>query len=164
MNTKIVSRSAPLLALAALVTSSLALGQDVYSHGNGALQIFDAEGQANSPRWVMVWVALMAASFAAGLFFLKNHVIARWVIGGFVSGVIVMLILEHVFNVTILSGLIAAIHIVFWTPALYQLLSKRPFLAEQSAFSIWSGVITFVILFSFVFDIRDAFIYLTHIL
>jgi hypothetical protein len=75
-----------------------------------------------------------------------------------------MMTLEKSFGLQPISGYIATIHIIFWSPALYQLLTKRPFFGARSAFSVWSGVITFVILFSFVFDIRDAFIYLTHIL
>jgi len=150
-------------ALISLQLSGLAFAQQDVAHGHGALEIFDAAGQANTPQWVMIWIYFMAASFAAGLFFVKNHSIARWVVGGFVLGIVCMTILGKVLGLPPISGYIATIHILFWSPGLYQLLTKRPFLGEQSAFSIWSGIITFVILFSFVFDIRDAFIYLTDI-
>jgi hypothetical protein len=150
-------------ALISLQLSGLAFAQQDVAHGHGALEIFDATGQANTPQWVMIWIYFMAASFAAGLFFVKNHSIARWVVGGFVLGIVCMTILGKVLGLPPISGYIATIHILFWSPGLYQLLTKRPFLGEQGAFSIWSGIITFVILFSFVFDIRDAFIYLTDI-
>ena len=159
MNVKLIVFS----AVAMLLLAGNAFAQSEYGHGNGALQVFDSEGQANSPRWVMIWVMLMGASFAAGLFFIKNHPIARWVVGGFVAGIACMLLLGKLFGLPPVSGYIATVHILFWSPALYQLLTKRPFLDQRSAFSIWSGVITFVILFSFVFDIRDAFIYLRHL-
>ena len=136
--------------------------QDV-EHGNQAMQLFDKEGFENSPQWVQVWVGLMMASFIVGLFFVKNHIIARWVLGGMFAGMIFGAVAGTVFGVPNYSGFIALVHVIFWTPALYQLLSKHPFLGPGSAFSIWSGVITFVIFFSFIFDIRDAVIYLNHI-
>ena len=153
-----------LALLSLLANGNLAAAE--YSKGHAALQIFDQEGMAAAPRWVMVWVMFMAASFAAGLFFVLRHVIARWVVGGFVVGFAVTAI-APLLGVVVLSGFIALVHIICWSPGLYQLLSKRPFLPGNdgySAFSIWSGLITCVILFSWIFDIRDAVIYLQHII
>ena len=62
-----------------------------------------------------------------------------------------------------LSGLIALLHVVFWSPALYLLLTRRPFMKERSAYAVWSALATLVILFSFVFDVPGAAIYLDHI-
>ena len=136
-----------------------------YTKGHGALEVFDSEGMAASPTWVKLWIAFMAATFFAGLFFVRNHPIARWVVGGFVVGFIITSLAPKL-GFIVLSGFIACIHIICWSPALYQLLTKHPFLASgdmRSAFTIWSGVMTFVILFSFIFDFRDAYIYLAHI-
>lgn len=152
------------IAMLCLGTAVNVFAQTELAHGNGALELFDSEGQANSPRWVMMWIMFMAATFFVGVFFVKNHPIARWVVGGFVAGIVCLVVLERGFGFPPISGYIATIHLIFWSPGLYQLLSKRPFLEEPSAFSIWSGVMTLVILFSFVFDIRDSFIYLRHII
>lgn len=133
-------------------------------HGNQALQIFDKQGFENSPQWVQIWLGFLMASFVAGIFFVKNHVIARWVVGGFIAGMIFSAVAGNVFGVPNQSGFIALVHIIFWAPALAQLLTKKPFLSEPSAFTIWSGVITFAICFSFIFDIRDAAIYISHLL
>lgn len=151
------------LALTLCLTISVASAAD-YGHGHGALQIFDAKGFEQTPLWVRIWVVFMMLSFVSGLLFVKNHTIARWVVGGMFAGMLVGTLSGSFFGITMLSGYIALIHLVFWSPALYQLLSKRPFLGSRSAFSIWSGVMTAVILFSFVFDIRDAYIYLQHII
>lgn len=135
-----------------------------YPKGHGALEIFDAEGMEAAPQWVMTWIMFMAASFAAGLLFVWKHPVARWVVGCFVAGIVALTISAQ-FGVRQLSGFIALMHIVFWSPALYQLLTKRPFIAEKiTPFSIWSGLITAVILFSFIFDFRDAAIYLNHLI
>ena len=135
-----------------------------YEHGHGALQIFDSEGMANAPAWVMTWVYFMGSCFLIGLLFVKNHQIARWVVGGFLLGLIFAMGIAPVLEWPALSGFIALCHVIFWSPALYLLLTRKPFLLERSAYSAWTGVITLVIIFSFLFDIRDAFIYMRHLL
>lgn len=152
------------VCIISLILSTGTLSAEEIEHGHQAMQIFDKQGFDNSPQWVQIWLACMMASFLAGLFFLKNHVIARWVVGGFFAGMAFGAIAGNVFGMPNYSGFIALVHLFFWTPALYQLLTKRPFFEKRSAFTIWSGVITAVICFSFIFDIRDAFIYLTHVL
>ena len=154
--------SAKTLIGALLIVPVTVIAQTNYEHGHGAMQLFDAEGMANTPQWVMVWIYFMMASFAASLLFVKNHVEARWVAGGFIAGVILMTIGTKVFGMPSLSGFIALMHLIAWTPALAVLLKRRPFLRPVSAFSIWSGVMTAVIIFSFIFDIRDAAIFLSN--
>lgn len=131
-------------------------------HGNGALQLFDEEGFANSPAWVQYWIMFMGLSFVCGLLFVWNHPLARWVVGCFVAGLICLEISTSLLGIVPLSGFIACIHLIFWSPALYLLIKQRPIAESRTAFALWSAVITFVIAFSFVFDIRDAFIYLQH--
>jgi len=118
---------------------SSAIGQ-VLIHGNGALEVFDAQGMKNSPQWVRIWVFFMLATFACSIFFVWRHVIARWVLGGFVLGVIAMTIVSSMFNIPPYSGFIATFHLIFWSPALYQLFRERPFLDTKTPFAIWSGV------------------------
>ncbi len=148
-------------SLAALLFSSFGFGQE-FEHGKQALQLFDSEGFYNSPLWVQIWVGFMVTWFMGGLFFVKNHLIARWVVGGMVAGMICSSIIANIFGIPNYSGYIALIHLIFWTPGLIKLLTQRPFVAKPTAFSIWSGVMTFVICFSFIFDIRDAVIFLQH--
>ncbi len=153
-----------LLLTISLLAPAIVYGQNEYAHGHGALEIFDAKGMQQTPTWVMAWIMFMAATFVVGLIFAWKHTVARWVVGGFIVGMIAAELIGRAFAIPPLSGYIALIHVIFWSPALYQLLKKRPFLGPTTPFSIWSGVMTFVILFSFVFDIRDAFIFLRHIL
>jgi len=97
------------------------------------------------------------------LFFVRRHAIARWVISGLVLGVIAMQVVSALFSIPLYSGYLATFHLLFWSSALYMLLKHRPFLAVKTPFAIWSGVMTAVLIFSFVFDIRDSFNYLKHI-
>jgi len=153
-----------LIFIASIIFISGTLSAAEIDHGHHAMHLFDKQGFDNSPLWVRLWIVCMVTSFLAGLFFVKNHVIARWVVGGFFAGMIFTPVVGSVLGIPGYSGLIAIAHLIFWTPALYKLLTQRPFLGQRSAFSIWSGLITAVICFSFIFDIRDTFIFLTHML
>ncbi|MEO0883561.1 MAG: hypothetical protein AAFY34_12665, partial [Pseudomonadota bacterium] len=106
--------TALLLAFSVVVTVP-SLAQD-YDHGNGALELFDNEGVANSPAWVRAWVFVMLGTFAAGLLFVRRRLEARVVVGGFVLGIAVMILLQTLFGLPPLSGFIALIHLIFWTP------------------------------------------------
>lgn len=140
-----------------------ALARD-YVSGHGALQVWDAEGRAGAPLWVRIWLNIMHIAFATGLVFMWWRVEARWAVGGF-SGVFVTATLSQgLTEIVALSGLLSLLHVIFWSPALYLLLTRRPFVEERSAYAVWSAFMTFVILFSFLFDVPGAAIYLDHVL
>lgn len=145
-------------------TAALAQATGGYDAGHGALQIWNAEGQALAPKWVQIWLPIMGLTFAAGLFFIWRHVEARWVVGGFIASLLTMIFVIPALGLVPLSGLIALLHVIFWSPGLYLMVKRRPFAKGLSAYAIWSAAMTAVILFSFVFDIRDAAIYLDHML
>ncbi len=155
-----------LITLTAVSAASYAMAQAPaeYESGHGALQVFDADGRAASPLWVRIWVGFMLATFAAGLIFVWRHPIARWAVGGIVVSFFVTPFLFQALGLPYLSGAIAIGHLLFWSPALALLLLRRPFLKADEGrwFRIWSGTMTAVILFSFIFDIRDAAIYIAH--
>ena len=157
-------RIAMVIFLATLGTASFAQGSDAYVSGHGALEIFDEQGWLAAPEWVRVWIGIMALSFLAGLFFLKNHIPARWVVGGFIAGFLFSTIGFPALNLVALSGLIALVHLIFWSPGLVKLIQEHAFTGPFNAYAVWSGWITAVILFSFVFDVRDAAIYVMHVL
>lgn len=136
-----------------------------YAAGNGALELWGAQGIANSPTWVQYWLVIMISSFVFGLLFVWQYVEARWVVGGLIVGLVFSkFILENMMGLLPLSGLVALVHLIFWTPGLYLLLKNRPFAKEKSLYAFWSGWMVLVIIFSFLFDVRDAVIYLDYIL
>ena len=153
-----------LVITAAYCTNAIGAEQH-YSHGHSALDIFDVEGFKNTPFWVQVWVTFLLSSFAASFLFVWKHVLARWVIGGFIASMTSGHITFSLLELPFLAGSISIMHIVCWTPALILLLIKRPFLnnTEPMAFRVWSGIMTAVIIFSFLFDVKDAVIYINHV-
>lgn len=134
-----------------------------YTHGHTALEIWDKQGQANAAEWVKIWLKILMASVFLGLFFVWTRVEARWVVGGILLGLIVSRVVLPALPIVKLSGLVALLHLIFWTPGLILLLKNKPFLRGLSPYAVWSGWMLCAILFSFIFDIRDAAIYLHHI-
>jgi len=134
-----------------------------YEYGNKALQIWDDQGKANSPQWVRVWLKMLAITYLSGLFFIIKHVEARWMVGGVLIGLLFSRVIIPESDVVLLSGLFSLVHVIFWTPGLYLLLSRQPFRKELSLYSVWAGLATMATLFSFYFDVPDTVIYLHHI-
>lgn len=158
--------AAAIVTAAAIMVSVSGVAAEEYSKGHGALQVFDEEGMAASPQWVQMWLFYgLLPTFALGLIFVWWRPIARWVVGGILGSLFLGDVIAGALGVPALGGWIALMHIVFWSPALYLLLTQRPFLASDEAigFRVWTAAITGVILFSFIFDVRDAAIYLDHI-
>lgn len=160
------SIAATTISLAIADTMMLAFAQNEasFDSGHGALQRFDAAGIAATPLWVQIWLTFLAITFLSSLFFIRKHAIARWAIGGILLSVPLTPIIARSLGFPFLGGAIAIGHIVFWSPALVLLLIKRPFLDETNSlpYRIWSAAMTFVIAFSFIFDIRDSIIYIGH--
>lgn len=136
-----------------------------YKKGHHALDIFDGKMEG-TPRWVKIWILLSTAWLALGLCFVWHQPIARWVVGCCVAGIMALIVSTFISKSVLLrlSGFNALSHVIFWPPALYQLLVEQPFLAtDVTAFSIWSGGVTAIMLFSYFFDIPYSVTYLKHV-
>lgn len=135
-----------------------------YESGYKALEIWNEQAMANAPQWIQIWLGVLTLIFALGLIFVWHRPIARWAVGGFIATILIVMFAVPALGLVPLAGLMALIHVICWSPALYLLLTQRPFMQKPSLFSIWSGLLTATILFSFFFDIRDSAIYLDHML
>ena len=134
-----------------------------YQKGHYALQIFE---RREAPQNLKIWIFVSIAWILFGLFFALHHPIARWVVGCWAAGVMSLITANFIFKSILfrLSGFLALTHVVFWSPALYVLLTERPFLTlDMTPYSIWSGGVTAIFLFSFIFDIPYSFTYLKHV-
>ncbi|WKD50359.1 hypothetical protein [Microbulbifer spongiae] len=145
--------------------SALTNTEEGYIAGHGALEVFNAPGFMLTPTWVQVWVCFLAITFIVGFYYARKHPLARWTSGGFILSTAGGSMSFALLGLPFLGGSIAIMHILCWLPGLVLLLIHRPFLdtKEPAGFRIWAGTITGVILFSFIFDIRDAAIYIGHL-
>jgi len=148
-----------------LIPTIALASESQYVTGHGALNIFNAEGFQSTPTWVQTWLILLIGTFIAGFYFSLKHALARWASVGFICSMTMGHTVFELLNLPFLGGSIAIMHLLCWSPALVALAMKRPFLNtnEMTSFRIWSGLMLSVLIFSFVFDIRDALIYINHV-
>ena len=139
--------------------------ENQYSVGHGALDVFNKDGFLSTPVWVQAWLVILISTFIASTYFAWKHALARWATGGFILSMTMGHTVFGLLGLPFLGGSIAIMHLVCWSPTLFFLLLKRPFFNnnEQVSFRIWSGSMTGVLIFSFVFDIRDTAIYISHV-
>jgi len=129
-----------------------------------ALRLFDEEGRANASDAVKLWLQVMTVVLLSSVFFVFHRVEARWILGGVALMLLFSRVIVPALEIPFLEGLASLTHVVLWSPGLYFLLSRRTFLKELSIYSVWTGVMTAVILISFIWDIPDSIVYLHHIL
>ena len=141
-----------------------AVAQD-YPSGAGALEVFDGPARAAIPLPLKLWLMVLLGTFAASLIFVWKKPVARWALGGLVAAMFVGPKIITALGWPMLGGAIALSHVVCWTPVLIVLLWKRPFMDSEEwlPFKIWSALLLAVIVISLVFDVRDAWIYLSHL-
>jgi len=135
--------------------------------GNLPLQLWGGvmggAGLASSPLWVQYFLKFLLVMGLTGLFFMPKHVEARWAAGGVLMGMFDTFFVVPYLPIVSLGGMYAVLHFLLWTPGLYLLLKHRPFMAGLNPFAIWSGILTLMILFSFIFDVRDSLVYIPYV-
>ena len=129
-----------------------------------ALDVWDNAARQALPMQVKIWLGLMMLTNIAAIGFLKNHVAARWVFGGFVISHLLVMVGFWKTGTPILAGQVSLFHIIFWTPGMIALLRCRNEITLPSAYGIWA-ILSLVFYFgSMVFDVPDATIYIQHLL
>ncbi len=157
MNSPIVARS----VLSISMVLSLIMLSVSEASASYALQEWNMETRLSLPTYLGVWLlgVLLPANLAS-VFFVRHHVAARWVLGGFVSSHLWLTIVEVSGAFTVQGGLVSLGHIVFWSPAIYALYHYRSEIKLPSAYGIWACVMILVYGVSMFFDVRDAAIWL----
>ena len=126
-----------------------------------ALEEWNMETRLSLPLYLKVWLlgALLPAHLAS-VFFLRNHIAARWVLGGFFLSHLWLTVVEVTGALVVHGGLVSLGHIICWSPAIYALYRYRPEIELPSAYGIWACVMLFIYGVSMFFDFRDAAIWL----
>ncbi len=127
-----------------------------------SLEIWDNAARLALPTWLKAWLGLLALSFVASLAFVRRHPAARVVALGFLGSHVTVALLDGADLAVMRTGLVSLLHVVFWTPAAVALLRALPSAAPGSPFGIWSRLLLGIIAVAFVFDLRDAGMYLYY--
>ena len=133
------------------------------AHAVTALEEWNAAAREALATPVKVWLGLMMLTNIAAIGFLKNHVAARWVFAGFVisHGLVIAMSAQ---GMSVLAGQVSLFHIIFWTPGMLILLRRRSEIQYPKAYGIWATLSLIFYFGSMIFDVRDAFIYIQHLM
>ena len=127
-----------------------------------ALDVWDMSARDALPGHVKIWLMLMMLNNLAAIAFLKNHVAARWVFGGFVISHLLVMVGFWKTGTPILAGQVSLFHIIFWTPGLYILWQKREEIKWVTPYAIWASLAILVYLGSMTIDVKDTVTFLRH--
>ncbi|MEP0068300.1 hypothetical protein [Pyruvatibacter sp.] len=116
------------------------------------------------PTHVRIWLGMMFLNNLAALAFVWRRVAARWVFGGFLVSHVLVIGGYWGSGTPILAGQVSLFHIIFWTPGIVALVVKRSEMRPWSAYSVWATLVFVFYAGSMSIDIRDAAVFLTHIL
>lgn len=123
--------------------------------------VWTEEARASLPQWVQTWIIFMLVALLSGLIFAKDHVAARWVVGAVVVSHLASAFFLFVLGPeTLKVGIIAINHVVFWTPAAIFLALRGAPKTKAILYSCWRYVALLVLIFSLIFDFRDAAIFI----
>jgi hypothetical protein len=94
------------------------------------------------------WLAWMFATNLCSIFFLR-HIPARWVLAAVAANVVSMALLVRLYGT---GHHLSLPHVVFWTPLLIYLFSRRNSLLNWSPFGVWCVVLFLTDIASLVLD------------
>ena len=103
---------------------------------------------AAQPAPMKAWLAWMFAINFCSVFFLR-HVPARWVLAATAANVVSMQLLLRLYGT---GHHLSLPHVVFWTPLLIYLFSRRNSLLARSPFGVWCVLLFLTDLASLVLD------------
>ncbi|MEL6728889.1 MAG: hypothetical protein AAFP81_07205 [Pseudomonadota bacterium] len=126
-----------------------------------ALEDWNMEARRNMPLVMKIWLGAMLLTNLAAVFFVRKHVAARWVLGAWLFSHAWIAIVEGTGVYTVQGGLVSLGHIIVWAPAIYALYRYRAEIKLPSVYGIWASLMLFFYGVSLIFDVRDAFIWLS---
>ncbi len=135
--------------------------------GNLPLQLWGGtmggDGLANSPEWVQNFLLFLTVMALVSIIFMPRRLEARWAGGGLLAGIFNTFWVIPNLPIVSLGGMYAVMHFILWLPGYYLLLKNRPYMKGWSLYGIWCALVTFIMTFSFIFDVRDTSVYVPYI-
>lgn len=141
---------------------SLAFGASAAAPVPHSLEVWDHAARTSLPVWLMAWLGLLVVTFLGSLAFVRHHAAARWVLGGFVLSHAIVAIVEGAGLATMRTGLVSVTHVLGWTLSAVALIGALPGTDPRTPYGIWCRVLLAIIAIAFVFDVRDAALYLYY--
>lgn len=111
------------------------------------------EHMAASPAWIIAWMVFMGVVMMAAIPFSVKDWRARFAIIAMIGNLVVMSVLFERFGYTRILGLA---HIIFWTPLLAYLWTRRSNHPDRIWTGRWVKLAMIVIFISLLFDYIDV--------
>lgn len=132
-------------------------------HSSMALDDWNMEARNALPLYIKVWLVSMLVAHVSSVFFIRNHIPARWVLGGFILSHAWVAYAEYSDAIDLKAGLVSFGHIVFWLPAIISFYRNRADIKLPLAYGIWACIMFFYYAISLTIDVREATIYFSHL-
>ena len=112
------------------------------------------------PMWTKIWLGVLVLTFLASAWFVKEHVPARWVLGGFILSHLIVFAFPLQKKWTMRAGMVSLLHVLCWSPGWVMCILDADQWVLGAPYTYWCYDIIVLIGFSFIFDVRDALVYL----
>ncbi|MEM7098860.1 MAG: hypothetical protein AAF541_11420 [Pseudomonadota bacterium] len=126
-----------------------------------ALEEWNMDTRQNLPLVLKIWLGAMLVANLSSVFFVKNHIAARWVLSAWLVSHAWIAFLEGTGAYTVQGGLVSLGHIIVWSPAIYALYRYRADFSWPSPYGGWVCAMLVFYGVSLIFDFRDAAIWIS---
>ena len=127
---------------------------------NGAT-LWDNQARLGLSKGMYVWLAMLVATCLSSVFFVRDHVPARWVLGGFILSHVIVFAVPPILKLTLRIGHVGLLHLLCWSPGgLLVIVDITASDIIDWCYTAWGSMLMIVVLISFYFDARDGFGYL----
>lgn len=127
-----------------------------------ALWVWNNKARTSLPPGLMCWLAVLVATCLASALFVRDHASARWVLGGFVVSHLLVFTLPLAKLFVMRRGVVSLLHLLCWSPGWVATLVAVWRQEGGALFLGWSVALLVVMGISFVFDLRDAGVYVGY--
>ncbi len=139
----------------ALVEQSMAATDKIPN----ALLPWDNKARTSLSMPLYAWLFLLVSANLASLAFVATHHPPRWVIDGFVVSHVLVVVFANVKKFTMRRGTVSLLHLACWSPGwictIVEICS-----GPSGTYLIWCIWLVATVGISFIFDTRDAVVYL----
>ena len=116
------------------------------NRGTIALGDWNMEARKALPLPHKLWLGGLMAVHLSSLLFVRRHVAARWVFGGFALSHVLIVYVEATGLFAMVSGMISLEHVLTFIPGLIAIYVTRNQIRWPGAYAVWVGAV--VVLYS----------------
>ena len=129
---------------------------------NGA-RIWNNQARLSLSKGLYAWLALLVCTCLASVFFVRDHIPARFVLGGFIVSHLIVFTLPAITRKPLRIGMVGWLHIICWGPGWFLVLVESTgstAAPQQDYYFLWGNTWWVLCWFSFCFDLHNGWAWL----